>query len=131
MRLEEGAARSVFRSSLNALEFFEEAGEDPAGKRLSGLPGLEGAVLEFELKRCRQTEMDGEQLGKKQAPQMVLAVLVAFEKVVIDEARNLFERAYAWYAGSSELTIHTTRTLASMLSRNIDSEPPSASSRSS
>ena len=95
-RLEKGAARPLFRSLLTAVKFFETAGEVPAGKRLSALLGLEGAVKEFELERRRQVEMDGEKLGKKQAPQIVLAVFVDFEKAVVDEARTLFERAYAW-----------------------------------
>ena len=63
---------------------------------MAGLPGFEGAVKEFQLKQRRQAEMDGEQMGKKRVPWMILAVLVVFENVV-DEAKTLFGRAYAWY----------------------------------
>ena len=45
-RLEEHAARTLFRSLLNSLRFFEEAGEVPPALRLTADQSLEGAARE-------------------------------------------------------------------------------------
>ena len=68
---------------MAALKFFEESGEVPVDLRLSRSPALEGAVREFEAARRKQAELAGEQLQKKQAPQMLVAILVKLEEEVL------------------------------------------------
>ena len=65
--------------------------------RLSAGQALEGAVREHERKRRQEAEAAGEKVGKHQAPQMPLALLVALERQVGDENLPLFFRAYALY----------------------------------
>ena len=96
-RLEEQAPRSVFRSLLLALKFFEEAGEVRRDLRVSDAPGLESTVKEYERRRRLLGEAAGTQVGRRQAPQMLIAVLVALEAEVLNELKPLFVRAYAWY----------------------------------
>ena len=83
MRIDESAARSVFRSLLLA-EFFEEAGEVQLTKRISSDPALESSVRESERRRRRLAEMAGEKAGRKQASPMLVAVLVATKLEVLD-----------------------------------------------
>ena len=97
VRLEEGAARTSFRSLLTALSFFEKAGEVPEQLQLSRLSSLDGAVREYEARRRLAAEEAGERTGKRQAPPLLLAILAAMEREVLDCARPLFIRAYAWY----------------------------------
>ena len=97
VRSEELAARTVYRSLLLALKFFEVAGDVPAAGRLSGTTSLENAAKEYELKRRRQGEEAGEAVGVKQAQPLLVAVLVALEKLVVNQAVPRFIRGYAWY----------------------------------
>ena len=97
VRSEEMAARTVYRSLLLSLKFFEIAGDVRVGDRLSGNTALENAAKEFELKRRRQGEEAGEALGVKQAQPMLVAVLCALERVVADESQPKYIRGYAWY----------------------------------
>ena len=96
-RLEEHAARTVFRSLLNLFRFFVEAGEVPPALRLTADQSLEGAAREYERKRRQRPEGTGEKTGKHQALQMPLTVLVALEHEVSQESKPLFIRAYSWY----------------------------------
>ena len=94
---EERAARSVYGTLVNALAYFEEAGEVPKPLRLSSSAGLSGAAKEFEAKRRLLAEALGEATSKKQALPLVLALLEALEKVVVDDSIPLYVRAYNWY----------------------------------
>ena len=95
-RLEEQAARTVFRSLLHSLRFFEEVEEVPPALRLTTDKSLEGAAREYERVRRLLAEASGAKTGKHQAPQMPLTVLVALEHEVLDESKPLFTQAYAW-----------------------------------
>jgi hypothetical protein len=97
VRQAEEAARSVYGTLLTALGFFEEAGELPKELRLSNTPALQGAAKEFEAKRRLLAEQRGEPTARKQAPPMLLSVLAAVEKVVLDETVPMYIRGYAWY----------------------------------
>ena len=68
-RLEEQAARTVFRSLLHSLRFFEEAGEVPPSLRLTSDNSLEGAAREYERKRRLLAEASGAKSGRHQPPQ--------------------------------------------------------------
>ena len=82
---------------MNALAYFEEAGEVPKPLRLSSSAGLIGAAKEFEAKRRLLAESLGEATSKTQALPLVLALLEALEKVVVDDSIPLYVRAYSWY----------------------------------
>ena len=64
VRQEEKASRSVYRSLLLSLKFFEEAGEVPPARRLSQEAALESAAREHELRRREQAAAAGEPLGR-------------------------------------------------------------------
>ena len=56
VRLEEGAARSVFASLLTALNFLEVAGDRSKAERLGKDEALVAAAREYESKRRQATE---------------------------------------------------------------------------
>ena len=97
VRSEEGAAGTAYRSLLLSLQFLEEAGEVPTDERVSDLPGVLSAVKEFETRRRLQAAEQGEKTGKKQAPPLLLSMVGALERVVINEEIPVFVRGYDWY----------------------------------
>ena len=62
----------------------------PQGKRLCEHPALANFSREAKAKPRKGK-------AKKQAPPMVLALLTAFERMVVDESAELYPRAFAWY----------------------------------
>ena len=96
VRHEEKAARSVFRTLILGLRFFEEAGEVALADKIATLDAVEGATKEFETRRAAQSEAEGAK-GRRQAPQMLLVLLAAIENVVVDESIPIYIRGYAWY----------------------------------
>ena len=79
------AKKTVYKTLLTALHFFDEAGEVPPDCRLANSAALEGAAREHEARRCKLAEQLGEQPGRKQALPKLLAVLAALEVEVGDE----------------------------------------------
>ena len=92
VRRTEGAPRSAYGSLLSSLRFLEEAGEVLEQNRLCLAPSLTNAVKELALATSAKGKGSRE---RGQAPQMPLALVVAFEKVVLDTSRPRFQRAFA------------------------------------
>ena len=88
------AARTNYGSTLAAVRFFEEAGRRAAAECLHALPSLTGMAKDLAADRARETA-DAEGKTKRQAPPLPVALVKAFEKVVRDEERPAFHRAYA------------------------------------
>ena len=90
-----GAARSFYSSFLGALSFFEVAGERREEDSLHKHPGVRSACKELEATTAR-TAKEGRPKPRGQAPPLLLAQLLALERVVADEATPLYARGYAW-----------------------------------
>ena len=101
VREEENAARTVYSTVLLALAFFEEAGEQPRGRRLADDPSLRNAAKEFETRRAKQQDQLGPGRGRGQAPPMLVALLAAIERVVNDQEQALFVSEPTLGTGSS------------------------------
>ena len=97
VRRAQGAARTSYDSTLAALRFLEEAGEQETEKLLWNHPSLANAAKENSAHKAKQQAIEGAPEKGGQAPQLPLAVLEALEKVVRDTDLPLFHRAYAWY----------------------------------
>ena len=93
VRREEKAAKTTYGSVLEALRFLEEAGEVARDDLLHCHPSLLSAKKEAEAAAAK----GGSGKGKRQAPQLPLAVLRALELAVLNEELPAFHRAYAWY----------------------------------
>ena len=103
LKVEEGLAPSTLPSFLAALSFFEEAGELPQDRRLTGNPAIDNASREHSLaaeeraKATRKNGQDKKQKKKGQAPPLLLMILISLEMAVLDTMRPLYHRAFAWY----------------------------------
>ena len=97
VRQAEGAPRTAYQSLLDALAFLETAGEVKAADCLHKLPALTGAAKEATTQKARDQQRDGNGPTQRQAPPLLIALVVAFEAAVGDEQRPVFERCYAWY----------------------------------
>ena len=97
VRQAEGAARTAYQNLLDALAFFETAGEAKAADWLHKLPALTGAAKEATAQRARDQEADRSRPSQRQAPPLLVALVVALEQAVGEEQRPVFERCYAWY----------------------------------
>ena len=91
LRAKEGAARTSAASLLAALAFLEEAGEIPEAQRLSKHPAVQNAGKEAKHQAARSED------DNRQAPPLLLRLLLALEDAVRDEARPHYHRAFAWY----------------------------------
>ena len=94
-KYDEGVHRTWFSSFPAALRFFETAGEVPDHERMNNMPTLDNTLREAAASRARGVPA-AERRGR-QAPQFLLALVGALEKVVMDEATPLYTRAYAWF----------------------------------
>mgnify|MGYP003333697518 CR=1 FL=1 len=97
LKAREGAARTTLPSLLSSLRFLEEAGELPEQQRLSRHPAVCNAVRELALQAEERARDDDRTKGRKQAPPLLLYLLVELERTVRDEHRPRFQRAFAWY----------------------------------
>ena len=94
VRKGEGAPRTAYASLLSSLRFLEEAGEIPEAERVSRGPALSNAEKELALAAAQRPK---EKEPRGQAPQLPLAVVVALEGFVNDEARPGYQRAFAGF----------------------------------
>ena len=93
--LETGQAkRTTLYSALAALRFLEQAGERPEAEQLYRRPALQGAVQEAAAAAARRYKGSDR---KKQAPPLLIRVLVGMEEVVVNEERKAFERLFAGF----------------------------------
>ena len=96
LRQREGAARTSYSSTLNALKFFELAGEVRHEDCIHEAPALVSAAKEAAAGKAKESA-EGDKSGRKQAPALPLAVLVGLEVAGLDSVLQLFVRAYARY----------------------------------
>ena len=81
----------------DALAFFESAGERPEADHLSADLGVKNAVLELKARRAQiATQAELDKPKGKQAPQLLVAQVVALEGVVGAEHVPRYVRFYAW-----------------------------------
>ena len=74
-----------------ALHFMERAGGVPLEKRLA-----DNALIPARIRECESTSTHVTSPTRK-APPTTIALLAAFEGVVVDVDRPAFERTFAWY----------------------------------
>ena len=89
----ENAAPSAYSEALQAMAFFEKAGERPQESWVSTLPSVQNAVDEAKA-QAHAAKPAG---SKRQAPPLTLSIVAALESVVVDEKRACFTRAFSWY----------------------------------
>ena len=97
VRVKGNAAVTTFAASLRSLQFLEEAGEVPTAERISLETALASAIKEAETRTRANLSTEGLGRGRQQAPPLPLYLVAVLEKVVVDEERPGFQRAYAWY----------------------------------
>ena len=86
----EPCARTVPRSSLQALSFIEEKGEVPIEERYSRVAKLRTTVDDIEAKLATGAPVT------VKTPSLLLVLLVALECLVCDKAAPVGVRAFAW-----------------------------------
>ena len=91
-RLGEPCPRSVLWSLHSSLVFFEKGGGVREADRISSDPALRSGIEEM-------SHQIGEAGGKprRKAPRTPLALLVAWERAVVDEALPPYDRMFAWW----------------------------------
>ena len=97
-----GAAKTACKSAQLSLSFLEEAGEVAEADRLATQTSVLNLVKEAKLAAevALTTRLEGESWRANtadQAPQLPLRLLLAFEQVVADLGRPVYQRAFAWY----------------------------------
>ena len=92
------APRSAYASLTSALGFFEAAGERPEAERLSNDASVQNAAKELAARRASaKTQAEREApTTTRQAPQLLVAQVVALERRVVDPEASLYSRFYAW-----------------------------------
>ena len=95
---EASAPRTFYQDFLDALTFFEQAGEVPEAARLSTDQGVRNAVKALATKRAQQrTQAEREApKGEKQAPPLLLSQVAGLERTVVNTSLPLYQRFYAW-----------------------------------
>ena len=96
---EQEASRTTAASLLSALRFLEEAGEVAPADRLHATPAVTNAVREHAQAAAEAVSKSllSTPAKRGQAPQMPTALVVAFEEVVCDRTRPLYQRAFATF----------------------------------
>ena len=97
-----GAPKTACKSAQLSLAFLEEAGEVAEADRLSSLTSVTNLVKEARLASevalaTREEGATWRAASADQAPQLPLRLLLAFEEVVADLGRPVYQRAFAWY----------------------------------
>ena len=95
VRKQEKAAWTVYTPLVAALKFLETSGEVPKDERISEHLALEGAVKEAVAGRARWQELAGATPSRKQAPPVLLVIVVAFELTVLHTGLPVCIRAHA------------------------------------
>jgi hypothetical protein len=86
-----GCGRSVPTRVLQALQFLEEGGGVPEGARLCVHPQLLSAARELG------SELGAVAAPRRKAPRELAQVQAARERLIVDESRSVYLRAYAWW----------------------------------
>ena len=90
-RAAEPCGRSCLSAALSGLAFVERAAQVPVETRLGTSEILQGAAA--ELTRGLDVTQPGD---RRQAHQLLTCLLVAWERVVVDEAAAPYVRFWAW-----------------------------------
>ena len=91
-RADEPCGKSIPASLLKTLIFMENAAEIPKGEQINNAPTIRNTLEEIAL-QLESVDMK----PKKQALMIPVAVVVSWEKAVLDEDLPRFARAYAWF----------------------------------
>ncbi|CAE8596253.1 unnamed protein product [Polarella glacialis] len=90
-RLAEPCARTVPDTIVKTLTFIEVAGEVEAPSRLSTHPAVQNWLEEATTSLAAATR------PRKKAQQLLVKIVLAWERTVVDESLPVFVRAFAWY----------------------------------